>query len=129
MSKELEHLVQLGSLEFGTWWLQFGNKLKPEGRRHWRNLVHLMATGQNTSMSEHIRILDGYDYSSNINGLENLEQLRYKNILILGNHSHLGPLEGFGETILTSYYVRKTTDKEIRWIRGRGKSLKKMQDN
>ena len=124
MSKELKHLVQVGSLEFGAWWLQLGNKLKPEGKKHYWNLFHLIATGQQTSLDRHIQILSGYDYTFHINGLGNLEALRGQNILLLGNHSHLGPIEGYGETILTSYYVKKFTDEEVRWIRGRGKSLK-----
>lgn len=124
MSRELEHLLQVGSLEFGAWWLQLGNKLKPEGKKHHWNLFHLIATGQKTSLDQHIQILSGYDYTSQINGLENLGALRGQNILLLGNHSHLGPIEGYGETILTSYYVKKYTDEEVRWIRGRGKSLK-----
>jgi len=122
VSKELEHLVQVGSLEFGAWWLQLGNKLKPEGRKHFKHLFHLIATGQETSLSQHSHILDGY--RQHVNGLENLVQFREKNTLVLSNHSHLGPLEGYGETILTSYYVKKFTDEEIRWIRGHGKSLK-----
>jgi len=124
MSNRLEHLAQVGSLEFGMWWLQSGTKLKPEGRRHYGELTHIISSGLGTNLSEHIRVLDGYDYTSNIHGLENLRGLANKNILLLSNHSHLGPLEGFGETLLASYYVQETTRKEIRWIRGRGKSLK-----
>lgn len=124
MSKELEHLVQVGSLGFGTWWLQFGTKLKPEGRKHYRKLARLIAAGQKTGLSEHIEILSGYDYKSSIKGIESLQPLENRNILVLGNHSHLGPLEGYGETLLTSYYIRQDTGKEIRWVRGRGKSLK-----
>ncbi|MEK7534462.1 MAG: hypothetical protein AAB600_03935 [Patescibacteria group bacterium] len=124
MSKELEYLVQLESLGVGAWWLQIGNKLKPDGEKHYWNLMRIIATGQETSLSEHIRILDGYDYRSNIKGLEHLQRLNGRNTLVLGNHSHLGPLEGYGEMLLTSYCVKKATGKEIKWVRGRGKSLK-----
>jgi len=124
VSKEVHALIGRGSVEFGLWWLQLGNKLKPEGREHFKKLSHLIATGQQVFLSDHIRVLNGYDYTNNITGLENLVPLKGENIVLLGNHSHLGPLEGYGEMVLTNYYIKKATDKEIRWIRGQGKSLK-----
>lgn len=55
MSKELEHLVQVGSLEFGGWWLQLRDKLKPKGRKNYadfQKFIHSFESMVRTQLAE-----------------------------------------------------------------------------
>lgn len=121
MSKELGRFLERESIDAGAWWLTIGDGwLKPEGVKHYYNFIRLIKNNEKTEISEHIRILDGYDYTSKITGLANLEPFKGKNALVIGNHSNTGPIGGYGELILTSHYIKQETGKDPKWARGRG---------
>jgi len=123
MSKELiKRFVEKESIRFGAWWLQARQGLKPEGKKPYWNLIRKIIAQEEIRLSEHIDILSGYDCQFSIEELEKLKELNGRNSLVIANHSHLNPLEGYGETLLTSYYIKETTGKEINWVRERRKS-------
>lgn len=115
----LERLV----LEVGLRASLFGGApVKPEGRQELQRLKDYIVNGQRTNFSEYFRINDGYDYTSQIHGLEYLEALRGEPILAIFNHSNEGPLRGKGQALVMSHYVRTTTGQEIRYLHGKDNS-------
>lgn len=122
MSKEWlqrrAHEVIVRSTQFGI-----NRGLKPEGKPHFNTLVDDFRNGQEIVFSRYIHMLDGYDYESNIYGLENLEQFKDQPILVVANHLTADPLRGgHGKRVVINYYVNKVTQKEIRWLHGRDKT-------
>lgn len=123
MSKELARFIQPITIDLAAFWLQLGEGgIKPEGKPHLRKFLELIKNGSKAALSDNIHILDGYDYTSSVLGLENLEALKGKNIFLVGNHSSEGPLRGHGQILLTSFYVKNCTDQEIRWVHGSDKT-------
>lgn len=112
------HEVIIRSTQFGI-----NRGLKPEGKPHFDILVDDFMNGQEIVFSKYIHMLDGYDYRSNIYGLENLEQFKDQPILMVANHLTADPLRGgHGKRVVINYYVNEVTQKEIRWLHGRDKT-------
>lgn len=104
---------------------QFGlhRGLKPEGKPHFDRLIRDYKEGKQILFHNYIHMLDGYDYRSNIHGLENLEKIKNEPILVVANHPYQDPLlGGHCQRILINYNVYNITQKETRWLFGEDKT-------
>lgn len=104
---------------------QFGlhRGLKPEGKTHLDQLIKDYKEGKEIFLSKYIHMLDGFDYKSNIHGLENLEKIKNEPILIVANHPYEDPLKGgHCQRILINHNVYNITQKEVRWLFGEDKT-------
>lgn len=104
---------------------QFGlnRGLRPKGKPHFDQLIKDYTEGKQILFSNYIGILYGFDYESNINGLENLEEIKDQPILIVANHPYEDPLKGgHCQRILINYHVSNITKKEVMWLFGEDKT-------
>ena len=111
--------------EFIIRYIQLGKNhgLKPEGKPYLRQFIDDYKRGIPLVFSRYIHMLDGFDYESNISGLDNLEDIKNQPMLIVANHSNEGPLRGgHGQRLVISYYINRATQKEIRWLHGGDKT-------
>lgn len=103
---------------------QFGlhRGLRPEGKPHFDQFIKDYKEGKQMLFYRYIHMLDGYDYTSNIHGLENLEEIKNDPILVIANHPYEDPLKGgHCQRILINHYVYSITQKETRWLFGEDK--------
>jgi len=96
--------------------------LKPKGKPHLDRMIADYKNGQVIEFWRYTNMLDGYDYTSKIYGLENLESTNNQPTLIIANHPYGGPLRGHGQRFVLNHYVHKTTGKETRWLFGLDKT-------
>lgn len=104
---------------------QFGlhRGLRPEGKPHFDQLIRDYKEGKQILFYKYIHMLDGYDYTSNIHGLGNLEEMKNEPILVVANHPYEDPLKGgHCQRILINYNVYNITQKETRWLFGEDKT-------
>ena len=98
---------------------QFGlhRGLRPEGKPHFNQLIKDYKEGKQILFYKYIHVLDGFDYRSNIHGLENLEKIKDQPILIVANHPYEDPLKGgHCQRILINHNVYNITQKEVGWL-------------
>lgn len=101
---------------------QFGKEagLRTEGKPHLNRFIADYKKGEKIELWRYINMLDGFDYTSNIHGLENLEP--NKPALIVANHPNGGPLRGNGQRFVINHHLHKATGKETRWLFGLDKT-------
>jgi len=93
--------------------------LGPEGKPHFGRFVQDYKNGKQILFYRYIHMLDGYDYTSNIHGLDNLERIKNEQILVVANHPYQDPLKGgHCQRILINHNVYNMTQKETRWLFG-----------
>lgn len=110
--------VVLRSVQFGK-----NRGLKKEGKLHFDQLIEDYKQGRQILLSRYIHVLDGSDYESNINGVENLDAIKDQAALFVANHPYQDPLRGgHCQRILINHYVNQATQKEIRWLHGLDKT-------
>lgn len=114
--RKLDEMV-LRSVQFGK-----NRGLKKEGKPHFDKLISDYKRGEQILFSRYIHILDGFDFESNISGLNNLEEAKNRSILIVANHSNEGPLRGHGQRLVINHNVNQITQKELRWLHGLDKT-------
>jgi hypothetical protein len=119
-----EFVINRG-IDIAVWRSQRGEyPLTPTGKRNYKTFINGLKKGIPMNLSEHIGILDGYDYTSGVTGLENLEGLNLnKGCLILANHERELPLKGRSIIFPIGFHVRQKGGKEIRWVYGTDLSL------
>lgn len=114
--RKLDEMV-LRSVQFGK-----NRGLKKEGKPYFDKLIGDYKRGEQILFSRYIHILDGFDFESNISGLNNLGEAKNRPLLIVANHSNAGPLRGHGQRIVINHYVNEITQKEVRWLHGLDKT-------
>jgi hypothetical protein len=92
--------------------------LKPEGRPYFDDFVGRLQRGEKIIISSQINMLGGFDYSSSIKGLELIQDLKDKPILLVANHPNNGPLGGDWKNIVISYYIQQKLNQELRDLHG-----------
>ncbi|EKD64552.1 MAG: hypothetical protein ACD_50C00344G0003 [uncultured bacterium] len=92
--------------------------LKPEGKQRFDEFFNDIRAGKRVALSDYIEMFLGYDFKSEIKGVENLEYLYDQPILVVANHTNMGPMRGEWQHATISYYVKQATGKEIRWLHG-----------
>ena len=92
--------------------------LKPEGKPRFDDFVNSLKRGEKIVLSNYMDMFLGYDFKSGIEGLESLTLLKEKPILVVANHINKGPMRGDWQHAAISHYVKKTTQKEVRWLHG-----------
>jgi hypothetical protein len=107
-------------IDFAAWRAEHGEyRLTPVGRKRYKELIDEIKKKNPISLTDYMGILDGYDYNSDIQGLENLEQLNLnKGCMILANHERKLPISGGSIIFPIGFHLKNATDKEIRWVYG-----------
>lgn len=96
--------------------------LRPEGKPHFDQFVNDYKDGKQILFYKYIHMLDGFDYESDIHGLENLENIKNEPMLVVANHPYEDPLRGgHCQRILINHNVYAITQKETRWLFGEDK--------
>lgn len=117
----LQHPLDKIILLQSTW---SEHSLKPEGRPYFRKIEKKIAAGEYVGPSEFMQALKGFNYAEAADNLYDFGQINTKKgALILANHSDEGPLNGYGQVAVLSYYFNAFTDREIRWVQGKGSSF------
>jgi len=117
LERKVDEIV-LRSTKFGI-----GRGLKREGKPCFDQFIQDYKNGEQILFSRYIHMLDGFDYESNISGLDNLGGIKDYPILIVANHPYEDPLRGgHGQRIVINYYVDKITQQEVRWLHGLDKT-------
>ena len=112
-----ERVFNLG-IDFAAWRAQRGDSaLTPNGLKRYHELISHIKGKHPINLSEYADILDGYDFTSQIQGLEKLEHIK-NGALILSNHTKEGPLKGDSNILATGFHVARKTGREIRWMFG-----------
>lgn len=121
----LKEFVINRGIDIAAWRAKHGEyPLTPIGERDYKIFINGLKKGIPMNLSQHLGILDGYDYISGVTGLENLDGLTPdKGCLVLSNHERELPLTGRSIIFPIGYHVRKKGGKEIRWVYGTDISL------
>lgn len=121
----LKEFVINRGIDLAAWRSKQGEyPLTPTGERNYKIFINRLKQGLPTNLSEHMGILDGYDYISGVSGLENLSGLNpNKGCLILTNHERKLPIRGDSLIFPIGFHVRQKSGKEIRWAYGTDISL------
>ena len=122
MRKELLHsLLQREWIRdiYEDWiikWFRMG--LKPEGKPYYDDFIAKLQKGERVFLSNYANMFLGFDQESGIKGLENLQGLEDKPILVIANHTNSGPIAGGWKNVILSYHIQKTARNEIRLMHG-----------
>lgn len=92
--------------------------LKKEGKPYFEEFIRDYKNGQRIEFWRYVHIMDGFDYTSNIYGLENLTP----DTFVVANHPYGGPLRGHGQRFVLNHHVHEATEKETRWLFGLDKT-------
>ncbi len=90
-----------------------GTPLSRYGRLAFARVVSRLVEGQQTSMHEHLGVLDGYAFHTE--GLRNLEAIN-GGYLVVQNHTTHGPIDGLALSIFIDYRFKIATGGGIRFI-------------
>lgn len=119
-----EFVINRG-IDIAAWRAKHGDyPLTPIGERNYQNFINGLKKGIPMNLSQHMGILDGYDYTTRVTGLENLDGLALnEGCLILTNHEKELPLKGDSIIFPIGFHVKEKGGKEIRWVYGTDISL------